>query len=130
MDSESEYNYTASDAKLCCKAGAARHVASIDSHNLVPPKNEAQLSAAVLLNPVSAMIDGTSPAIQHYKSGVLDDPTLCTAAPSHAVTVVGQTKDYFVIKNSWGTTCECIRLSQCVQTTATRSRACSSACRG
>ena len=45
------------------------------------------------------------------KSGVLDDPTLCTAAPSHAVTVVGQTKDYFVIKNSWGTTCECIRLS-------------------
>ena len=57
----------------------------------------------VLLNPVAAMIDGTSPAIQHYKSGVLSDPTQCTAAPSHAVTVVGLTKDYYVIKNSWGT---------------------------
>lgn len=47
IDSEKEYNYTASDAKQCWKAGAARHVASIDSHKSVPPKNEEQLAAAV-----------------------------------------------------------------------------------
>ena len=101
IDSESAYNYTADNSKHCWKAGAARHVASIDSHKKVPSKSEAQLAAAVALNPVAAMIDGTSAAIQHYKSGVLDDPTTCAAAPSHAVTVVGMTKDYFHVKNSW-----------------------------
>ena len=41
---------------------------------------------------------------QHYKSGILSNESDCPLPPSHAVLVVGFTKDYWLIKNSWGTT--------------------------
>ena len=48
-------------------------------------------------------IDGASPAVQHYKSGILDNSSDCPLPPSHAVLVVGFSEDYWLIKNSWGT---------------------------
>ena len=65
-DDDTTYPYTASNARItspalsCWKAGQNRTVAKIDSYKRVTPNNDAQLAAAVALNPVAVMIDGPS----------------------------------------------------------------------
>ena len=48
-----------------------------------------------------------SRALGYYKSGIFDDPLCINKKPNHAVVVVGygseNGKDYWLIKNSWGT---------------------------
>ena len=115
MDSEDDYTYDAQDGP-CWRAAAARRVAAIDSTVVaVPPDNEAALVAAIAASPVIVSIDGSSPAFQHYKSGVFgpggggggagNSSSLCSSTDlDHAVLAVGYTADAYVVKNSWGTT--------------------------
>lgn len=63
-------------------------------------KGESQLQAAVAQQVVAVGIDGQS--IQHYKSGIFSGS--CTGRIDHAVAVVGYSKDYWKVRNSWGTT--------------------------
>ena len=115
LDSDRSYNYTDdrknTGQKRCWKAGENRTVATIDKYTEVmsggdpnctknggDPACETQLAAAVRVNPVAVGIDGASPAVQHYKSGVLGNESDCPLLPSHAVLVVGFTPDYWIIK--------------------------------
>merc|ERR1711934_43214 len=63
-------------------------------------KGESQLAAAVAQQVVAVGIDGMS--IQHYSSGIFKSS--CTGQIDHAVAVVGYAKDYWKVRNSWGTT--------------------------
>jgi len=61
-------------------------------------KGESQLAAAVAQQVVAVGIDGMS--IQHYSSGIFN--SACTGQIDHAVAVVGYAKDYWKVRNSWG----------------------------
>lgn len=61
--------------------------------------------AAVAKNPVSVAIDAEGMAFQQYKGGVYNQE--CGDNLDHGVLIVGygtdKGKDYWLIKNSWGT---------------------------
>ena len=83
-------------------------IASIDSHNCVPPLNETALVLALTLQPIAVAIEADQSVFQHYTGGVIDDPK-CGHQLDHAVLIVGYGTDstsgqeYYIVKNSWGT---------------------------
>jgi len=105
LDTEADYAYTARDG-TCDKAKEAKKVVSITGFADVPQNNENQLIAAVNKNPVSVAIEADQQAFQLYKSGVFD--SACGTQLDHGVLAVGygteSGKDYWIVKNSWGTT--------------------------
>jgi len=65
------------------------------------------LVAAIAKQPVSVAIEADQQSFMLYKSGVFDDPT-CGDDLDHGVAAVGygttdDGKDYFKVRNSWGT---------------------------
>ena len=71
----------------------------ISGYSYVPPDDDAQLRAAIALQPVSVGITATS-VFHQYKSGVIQN---CGGGDiNHAVLAVGYTSEYWIIKNSWG----------------------------
>ncbi|EDQ90321.1 uncharacterized protein MONBRDRAFT_1982, partial [Monosiga brevicollis MX1] len=101
LDTEEDYPYTAQDG-TCNKEKEAKHAATISSYSDVPKNNEDQLAAAVAKGPVSVAIEADQSGFQLYKSGVFDGN--CGTNLDHGVLVVGYTDDYWIVKNSWGTT--------------------------
>jgi len=100
---QATYPYTALDE--ACKP--AKSVATITSYEDVPQNKEDLLMQALQLGPVSVAVQADSSAFQFYKSGVLDS-FLCGTNLNHAITVTGSGtlsgKNYWKVKNSWGTT--------------------------
>jgi hypothetical protein len=103
IDSELDYNYTAKDG-VCWTAAEKRVVATVNNFTDVAHKNEVQMQAAIMQNPVSIAIEADHPYFQHYKSGTLDNATACGDKLDHGVLIVGMTDDAYIVKNSWGPT--------------------------
>jgi C1A family cysteine protease len=101
IDSEQDYNYTAKDG-VCWTAAEKRVVATINNFTDVKNKDETQMQAAIMINPVSIAIEADHPYFQHYKSGTLDNATACGDKLDHGVLIVGMTDDAYIVKNSWG----------------------------
>ena len=101
LDSETDYSYVSGggQAMKCWTNATKRVVATIDAFHDVPPRSEAQLAAALLLQPVSVAIEADKPGFQHYKSGVYDGEG-CGHRLDHGVLLVGMTEDYWIVKNS------------------------------
>ena len=68
IDSEKDYPYQAS-TNPCWANASTRVVATISGSKDVPADNEAQLAAAVLINPVSVAIEADQSMFQSYKYG-------------------------------------------------------------
>lgn len=102
--SENEYNYTARDDPQCNKC---KVVVNISGCNDVREDDEDALKVAVAMQPVSVAIEADQSSFQFYKSGVYND-TNCGTNLDHGVLVVGygteNGMDYWLVKNSWGTT--------------------------
>jgi len=77
-------------------------VASIKGFTHTPKGNEAQLEAAIAQGPVSASVEAFDSGFKNYHSGNFSGK--CGEFLDHAVVVVGYTKYYWIVKNSWGTT--------------------------
>jgi len=60
------------------------------------------LFAGVYQQPVAIIVEANQNVFQLYTSGTIT--TGCGVALDHAITAVGYTPDYFIVKNSWGTT--------------------------
>ena len=93
---------------MCNATKEAAAVVSIGGYEDVPSGNETALMAAVAQQPVSIAIEADKSAFQLYKSGVLDSP-FCGTQLDHGVLAVGYGtstlgKDYWIVKNSWGST--------------------------
>tara|TARA_B110000261_G_C13096881_1_gene362314 strand:- start:6455 stop:7306 length:852 start_codon:yes stop_codon:yes gene_type:complete len=58
-------------------------------------------NAVVRYGPIPVGIDATSSRFITYNGGVITSQE-CNHQPNHAVTVVGYTPEYWIIKNSWG----------------------------
>jgi len=110
IDTEASYPYVGVDEK--CTFKAANVGATISSYQDIPTGNETALALAVqTVGPVSVAIDASGMSFQFYKSGVYYDVFCSSKNLDHGVLAVGLgtyhdflgTKDYYVVKNSWGT---------------------------
>jgi len=106
IDTEKDYSYTGVDS-TCNTNKEAKKIVSIDGYTDVSPDDSALLCAAGS-QPVSVGIDGSAIDFQLYIGGIYDGD--CSGNPDdidHAVLVVGYSakngKDYWIVKNSWGT---------------------------
>eukprot|EP00756_Hemistasia_phaeocysticola_P037146 Hpha_TRINITY_DN16680_c2_g6::TRINITY_DN16680_c2_g6_i1::g.182353::m.182353 len=100
---EASYPYASQDGKEppCASDVASKPVgATIRDYKLLP-SDEDQMAVWLVANgPISIAIDAAT-GWMNYKGGVL---TGCTAGTTdHAVLIVGVTDEYWIVKNSWGT---------------------------
>jgi hypothetical protein len=104
---ESDYPYTSGSGTTgtCDNAKKAKSAVTITSFKDVPTGDEDALKSAVAQQPVSVAIEADKSAFQMYKGGVLDSPA-CGKKLDHGVLIVGYGtdagKDYYKVKNSWG----------------------------
>lgn len=107
IDTEESYPYKGKQGRCHYKKHnkGATDTGFID----IPSGVETKLQEAVAtVGPVSVAIDASQESFQFYREGVYDEPT-CTQELDHGVLVVGygtteDEKDYWIVKNSWGTT--------------------------
>ena len=101
LNTETAYPFVGKD-EACDTEKEAQQVGTISSFKDVPPKQEAQLLAAVTQQPVSVAIEADKPVFQHYKSGVMSDLS-CGVKLDHGVLLVGYGTDpvggdYWILK--------------------------------
>lgn len=103
IDTEDDYPYLGRQ-RTCNRNKLKRRVVTIDGYVDVPPNEEALLKA-VAAQPVSVGICGSDRAFQSYSKGIFTGP--CSTKLDHAVLIVGYGSgngvDYWIVKNSWGT---------------------------
>jgi cathepsin L len=101
---EAAYPYTAKSS-LDCKASSCSVSANSKITGYTDVKStEANLGAAVDMQPISVAIEADQSGFQMYKSGVFCG--VCGTNLDHGVLAVGygtDTTDYWKVKNSWGT---------------------------
>lgn len=106
--SEESYPYTSgkgisSECKINCTI--IRESKVID-HVIVKPNSDSDMIYALNVNPISIAINANSRSFQFYKSGIYSDYEGCGGNEpklDHAVVLVGYTPDYYIMRNSWGT---------------------------
>lgn len=106
-DTESSYPYKAADGRCSFSARTATG-AAVKSYTDIKAGDENALKDAVAnVGPVSVAVDATS-QWQFYRGGVFEPLTGCGTKLNHGVAVVGYGseggKDYWIIRNSWGST--------------------------
>ncbi len=106
IDTESSYPYRAHDERCTFKASdvGATDTGFVD----IPHGNEdALMSAAGSVGPISVAIDASHSSFQLYKEGVYYERECSSSKLDHGVLVVGYGTesggDYWIVKNSWGT---------------------------
>ncbi len=106
VDTESSYPYKAIDEN--CHFKTADVGATLAKYTNVQSGSEAKLQDTVSLGPVSAAMDASQTSFQLYTSGIYKDPACSSQSLDHGVLVIGwgvdaAGKDYWLMKNSWGT---------------------------
>ncbi|KAM7388560.1 hypothetical protein PAMP_024727 [Pampus punctatissimus] len=107
LQSTSTYPYTSVDTQPCYyNSGLA--VAHIKDYRFIPKGDEQALADAVAtIGPITVAIDANHPSFLFYSSGIYNEPNCNPNDLSHAVLLVGYGseggQDYWIIKNSWGT---------------------------
>jgi len=106
LDTEDSYPYTATDGK--CQYDPKNNGGTMKSYDNIPKGDEGALQQAVQKAPVSVAIDAGHYSFQFYKSGVYGPAECSSTQLDHGVLAVGwgvdSDKDYWIVKNSWGTT--------------------------
>jgi C1A family cysteine protease len=101
LETETEYPYTGANGKCSYNKAQATNT-TVTGAAFVTPKSSADLMAAVYQQPTAIIVEADQNAFQLYSKGIIT--TGCGVALDHAITAVGYTADYFIVKNSWGTT--------------------------
>jgi len=105
VDTESYYPYTAKAGT--CHFSTANIGATIAGYKTVTAGSESALLTAINTQPVSVAIDASHNSFQLYKSGTYYEPACSSSRLDHGVLAIGygsdSTGDYFLVKNSWGT---------------------------
>jgi cysteine peptidase B len=100
QETESAYPYTSGGGNTgICKVDKSKFVPGVQVTGSVSvTKGENNLEAALNKGPVSICVDASS--WSSYRSGIL---STCGTSVDHAVQAVGYTADYWIVRNSWGT---------------------------
>jgi cathepsin L len=108
IDTEASYPYKAVDEK--CKFKAANVGATDTGFIDISSGSEDDLVTAIAtIGPISVAIDASQDSFQFYSSGIYYESACSSIELDHGVTVVGygsqgSGKDFYIVKNSWGTT--------------------------
>ncbi|XP_036442873.1 cathepsin L1-like [Colossoma macropomum] len=107
LQANSTYPYTALDTQPCFYE-PSQVVAHISDYRFIPNGNEQVLADALaVVGPITVAIDADHPSFMFYSSGIYVNPKCSSSNLNHAVLLVGYGskggKDYWLIKNSWGT---------------------------
>ena len=103
--SESSYPYISGSTKT---AGTCQHTCQLVSGSrvvssvAVRPKSDADMINALAQQPVSIAIEADQREFQLYSGGIFNSLN-CGQNLDHGVLLVGYTSDYYIMKNSWGT---------------------------
>jgi len=92
--SQASYPYTARDG--ACKTCSA----VVKPAGAQTGQGESSLAGALAAMPVSVCVDASG-GFQQYHGGVFSGP--CGTQINHAILAVGYTAQYWIVKNSWGT---------------------------
>lgn len=101
---ESDYPYVsgttqkAGTCKSTCKPVPA---SKVQSHVDVQPNSDTAMMTALASQPVSVAIEADQRDFQLYSSGVFT--ASCGTNLDHGVALVGYSTDYYILRNSWGT---------------------------
>ena len=100
LEDEAEYPFAGVDTSCSytAAADASKVFDPLSTYYKVPYGNQG-LMGAIDQAPVSVCLDATN--WDSYQSGVFSN---CGTQLDHCVTAVGYTQDYWIIRNSWGTT--------------------------
>jgi cathepsin F/cysteine peptidase B len=100
MEHSTDYPYTSGGGSTgVCKFDSSKVVSGTKPTGYVNvAKGEDQLATALAKGPVSVCVDAAT--WSSYRSGVL---STCGSSVDHAVQAVGFTADYWIVRNSWGT---------------------------
>jgi len=107
IDTEQSYPYLTKQGT--CHFTTANIGATITNYKNVAAGNEAALIAAINQQPVSVAIDASQNSFQLYKTGVYYEPKCSSTRLDHGVLAIGYGTDdttgtdYYIVKNSWGT---------------------------
>jgi hypothetical protein len=99
IEAESQYPYTSGTFGVTgsCKANSAYFVSKIKGYTAVSA-GESNLAVALNSGPPSICLCAES--FQTYTGGIM---TSCCTQVDHCVQAVGYTSNYWIVKNSWGT---------------------------
>lgn len=104
---ESQWAYTAANGNCSSAPGTAGSTMKTSGYTAVTVQNEAALKTALNTQPVSVAIQANQFKFQAYKTGVFNSSS-CGDSLDHAVLLAGygteSGQDYYLMKNSWGTT--------------------------
>jgi len=105
IDTESSYGYTAKQGS--CHFATSNIGATITNYKTISAGSESALLTALNTQPVSVAIDASHNSFQLYKSGTYYETACSSSRLDHGVLAIGygsdSTGDYFLVKNSWGT---------------------------
>ncbi|XP_042605645.1 procathepsin L [Cyprinus carpio] len=107
LESSDSYPYTSADTQPCFYDRSSV-VTKISDYSFIPAGDEQALADAVAtIGPITVAIDADHPSFLFYSSGIYKESNCNPNNLNHAVLVVGYGseggKDYWIIKNSWGT---------------------------
>ena len=107
---ESVYPYFSGTTKAkgdCAFDEASTTAVDVSSYTNVTADDVAQMKAALEQQPLAVVIEADQLVFQTYSSGILNSPE-CGTNLDHAVLAVGWgvegDQEYWLVKNSWGTT--------------------------
>ncbi|XP_053365296.1 digestive cysteine proteinase 2-like [Clarias gariepinus] len=106
LDTEASYPY---EARMSfCRYNPATVGTTCTGYVSIKNEDENALQEAVAtIGPISVAINTEQGSFQLYASGVYEEPKCSSTNLTHAVLVVGygteNGKDYWLVKNSWGT---------------------------
>jgi len=96
---ETKYPYKTKQG--ACKADGTG--ARIEAITKVIPRSVDGLKTAIARGPTPVILASYSTVFNNYEKGVINNATACGTSCDHAVTAVGFTSSYYIIKNSWST---------------------------
>ncbi|XP_067086492.1 digestive cysteine proteinase 2 [Osmerus mordax] len=107
LQSTSTYPYTSVDTQPCFY-DSHQSVAHISDYRFIPKGDvQALANAVATIGPITIALDADHLSFLFYSSGIYEEPSCNPNNLSHAALLVGYGseggKDYWIIKNSWGT---------------------------
>jgi len=99
VENTADYKYTGAN-ESCANNAAKTHTKIVSYASTSRPSDDTIKAAIYAHGPVVIELDGSGSDFQSYKSGII---TTGSKTINHAVTAVGWGTNYFIVKNSWGT---------------------------
>lgn len=100
LETEQDYPYKGRD--MICKADPKKSTNIVSKYQILDQADVTQLTEFLKKGPVSVALE-VQYDFQAYSGGVYrsEDPE-CGSGLNHGVLLVGQKKNYYIVKNSWG----------------------------